>query len=78
MARRFHKNVLMPLPKKVNAMAYEDHRAISLVPLASKVVLRILAKRLEGKVQDITGKHAVWIQERMWRQRSDWGYANTV
>ena len=40
----------------MNAMACEDHRTISLIPHASKIMLRILAKRLEGKVRDFISK----------------------
>ena len=40
----------------MNAMACEDHRTISLIPHASKIMLRILTKRLEGKVRDFISK----------------------
>ena len=56
MARRFHKGTLIPLPKKMNAMTYEDHQTISLIPHASKIMLRILTKRLDGKVRDFISK----------------------
>ena len=52
----FTKAVLIPLPKKMNAMACEDHRTISLIPHTSKIMLRILTKRLEGKVGDFISK----------------------
>jgi len=52
----FTKAVLIPLPKKMNAMACEDHRTISLIPHATKIMLRILTKRLEGKIRDFISK----------------------
>ena len=52
----FTKAVLIPLPKKMNAMACEDHRTISLIPHASEIMLRILTKRLEGKIRDFISK----------------------
>ena len=52
----FTKAVLMPLPKKMNALAREDHRTISLIPRASKIMLRILTKGLEGKVRHFISK----------------------
>ena len=33
-----------------------DHRTISLISHASKILLRILTKRVEGKVNDYMGK----------------------
>ena len=42
----FTKAGLIPLPKKMNAMACEDHRTTRLIPHASKIMLRILTKRL--------------------------------
>ena len=41
----FLQSVLVPLEKKKNAVRCEDFRTISLISHASKVVLRILAKR---------------------------------
>ena len=40
----------------MNAMTCEDHRTICLIPHASKIMLRILTKRLEGKVRDFISK----------------------
>ena len=56
----FIKTVLIPLPKEMNAMRCEDHQTISLISHASKIMLRILTKRLEGKVRDFISK-TVWI-----------------
>ena len=52
----FTKAVLIPLPKNMNTMACEDFRTISLIAHASKIMLRILAKRLEGKVRHFISK----------------------
>ena len=55
----FTKAVLIPLPKKMNALTCEDHQTISLIPHASKIMQRILAKRVEGKVRDFISKTQV-------------------
>ena len=52
----FTREILIPLLKKMNAMACEDHRTISLIPHASKIMLRMLTKRLVGKVRDFISK----------------------
>ena len=60
----FTKAVLIPLPKKMNAMTCEDHRTINLIPHASQIMLRILAKRLEGKVRDVISKTQFGFKKR--------------
>lgn len=50
------KSVLVPLEKKTNATRCEDHRTISLISHASKVLLRVLTTRLERKANDWIGK----------------------
>ena len=52
----FTKVVMVPLKKKQNATECADHRTISLISHASKILLRILTKRVEGKVNDYMGK----------------------
>ena len=53
----FTKVVIVPLQKKLNATECADHKTISLISHdASKILLRILTKRLEGKVNDCMGK----------------------
>jgi hypothetical protein len=52
----FTKSIMIPLPKKQNAIDCEDHRTISLISHASKIVLRILTKRIEAKAIDFIGK----------------------
>ena len=46
----------LPLPKKVNAVECKDYRTISLIPHASKILLKIIMKRIEGKAINVIGK----------------------
>ena len=52
----FTKAVMIPLPKKVNAVECKDYRTISLIPHASKIMLKIIMKRIEGKAINVIGK----------------------
>ena len=52
----FAKTVLIPLPKKLNASDCGDYRTISLITHASKILLKVLNKRLEGKAGDYISK----------------------
>jgi hypothetical protein len=52
----FTKAVMVPLPKKVNAVECNDYRTISLIPHASKILLKIIMKRIEGKAINVIGK----------------------
>ena len=52
----FTKAVVIPLPKKVNAVECNDYRTISLIPHASKIMLKIIMKRIEGKAINVIGK----------------------
>ena len=65
----FQKTVMIPLQKKVNVTACEDYRTISLITYASKILLRVLAKRLETKAEGYIGKKSVWVQKRTWYNR---------
>ena len=38
---------MIPIPKKANASECEDYRKISLIPHASKILLKFLTKRIE-------------------------------
>ena len=49
----FTKLIMIPLQKKPGATACEDHRTISLISHASKILIHILSKRLENKVDAI-------------------------
>ena len=46
------KAVLVPIEKKRNTFECEEHRTISLISHASKVILRVLANRLEVKAKE--------------------------
>lgn len=52
----FTKAIMIPLPKKQNAVECSDHRTISLISHASKILLRILTKRIEGKTTGFVGE----------------------
>jgi len=49
---------MVSLPKKVNAVECSDYRTISLIPHASKIMLKVIMKRIEGKA-NVIGK-IVW------------------
>ena len=52
----FAKTVLLPLPKKLNASDCGDYQTISHITHASRFLLKVLNKRLEGKAGDYTSK----------------------
>src|SRR6218665_2472376 len=54
----FLQSIIIPIKKKPNATACEDHRTISLLTHASKVMIRILTKRvgLQAKTEAIGGE----------------------
>ena len=43
---------MIPIPKKLNAVDCSDFRTISLIPHVSKILLKVLTKRIEGRVGD--------------------------
>src|SRR3989454_3361985 len=49
--------IMMPLQKKANAVECEDHITISLISHASKNLLKVLTRRIEGKTNDFIGCH---------------------
>ena len=51
----FLQSIIIPIKKKPNATACEDHRTISLLTHASKVMIRILAKRVQAKTEAVEG-----------------------
>ena len=59
----FTKTVLIPLPKKLNASDCGDYRTISLITHASKILLKVLNKRLEGKAGDYVSKTQFGLRE---------------
>jgi exonuclease III len=52
----FTQVVMIPIEKKHNATECSDHRTISLVSHASKILLQILTKRIEAKTVSVIGK----------------------
>ena len=51
----FTKVVMITLPKTANAVECSDHRTISLISHAAKILLKIITKRVESKVRDYIG-----------------------
>src|SRR6218665_3574050 len=51
----FLQSVIITIKKKLNATACEDHLTISLLTHASKVMIRILTKRVQTKTEAIGG-----------------------
>ena len=50
------KTTMIPLQKKSNACECKDHRTVSLISHASKIILRILTQTIEAKAKDFIGK----------------------
>src|ERR1043165_6270645 len=55
--KHFTRVVMIPIKKKKNAVECEDHRTISLISHASKIMLKILTKRIEAKAKDFIGRN---------------------
>ena len=53
----FSTSIVIPFEKKANAMECGDFRSISLIPHASKIVLKILSKRITTKAEKFLGKY---------------------
>jgi len=53
----FTRVVMIPIQKKSNAIDCEDHRTISLISHASKILLKILTKRIEAKAKGFIGQN---------------------
>ena len=53
----FTRVVMIPLPKKNNASDCGDFRTISLICHASKIMLKILTKRIEAKAKYLLGRN---------------------
>lgn len=52
----FTRIVMIPIPKKANAIECADYRTISLISHAAKIMLKILTKRLEAKAESLISK----------------------
>src|SRR6476619_7607413 len=48
---------MIPLQKKMNAVDCSDHRTISLISHASKILLKILTNSIEAEARDFIGRH---------------------
>ena len=66
----FTRAILIPIPKKANAVECADHRTISLISHATKILLNILTKRLEAKAETFVGKTQFGFR-RLWHQGSN-------
>src|SRR6478609_7067702 len=53
----FTRVVTIPLQKKMNAVECSNHRTISLISRASKILLKILTNRIEAKARDFIGRN---------------------
>src|SRR6476469_8438853 len=53
----FTRVVMIPLQNKMNAIECSDHRTISLISHASKILLKILTNRIEAKARDFIGRN---------------------
>ena len=53
----FTKVIMIPLQKKANAVECGDHRTISLISHASKILLKVLTRRIEAKTKDFIGRN---------------------
>ena len=51
----FTQTVMIPLQKKPNAQDCKDHRTISLISHASKIVLKIINKRIQSNAENYVG-----------------------
>ena len=52
----FQKSILIPIEKKANTNKCEEHRTISLISHASKIMLKVLHRRLEAKAEEYLGE----------------------
>src|SRR6478609_8615608 len=48
---------MIPLQKKINAVECSDHRTLSFISHASKILLKILTDRIEAKARDFIGRN---------------------
>src|SRR2546425_9904681 len=67
----FTRKAMIPLPKKNNAVNCSDYRTISLICHASKIMLKVLTKRIEAKV-----KH--WLERNQFGFRKGCGTRDAV
>src|SRR2546425_3373565 len=53
----FSRTAMIPLPKENNAVNCSDYRTISLICHASKIMLKVLTKRIEAKAKHLLGRN---------------------
>ena len=53
----FTRGAMIPLPKKNNAVKCTDFGTIRLICHASKIMLRVLTKRIEAKAKHLLGRN---------------------
>src|SRR6266516_1224308 len=53
----FIRTATIPLPKKNNATKCSDYRTISLICHASKIMSKVLTKRIEAKTKHLLGRN---------------------
>ena len=53
----FTKVIMISLQKKVNAVECGDNQTISLISHASKILLKVLMKRIEANTKDFIGRN---------------------
>src|SRR6476661_2031645 len=53
----FTRVLMIPLQKKMNAVECSNHRTISLISHASKILLTTLTNRIEAKARDFIGQN---------------------
>ena len=56
----FNDPIMTALQKKPNTAKCRDHRIMSLIAHTTKIVVRILRRRIESKIEDVLGK-ICWI-----------------
>ncbi|XKL69148.1 hypothetical protein PGB90_006917 [Kerria lacca] len=49
----YQKSRLVMIPKKAGARKCEDYRTISLLPHASKILTRIVHRRIQGRMEEL-------------------------
>ena len=59
---------MIPLQKKINAVECSDHRTISLISHASKILLKILTNKIEAKARDFIGRYQLDLEKVVVRE----------
>ena len=64
----FTRVVPIPLQKNMNAVECSDHRTISLISHASKILLKILINRIEAMARDLYGEISLDLEKVVVRE----------